>query len=329
MNPVVLDTLPALMVPAFVLLALAVVMPFTGKRDAARRQGWSRFHGLARLRGLAGPDRDLIAAWAREELPDAPFQALTRRRDFDRFARAEVARWGAHAGTPAHAALLSRLGALRDQLGFRGGPGPATSSHDVRQDELLELRFDAGPVVLVRVLTVDEEGLTVEPHTRGRNVLPAGTAWASFSRDGDGTYRFRTTPLRRHVLSHGDFLVREERRREPRAPLVAATFWVSVERLPDGFAPDDPEGVEVEALDVSSGGLALLADRDVRRGSELGIDLPLGDGATVGGLRARVVGRGYREGGGRRAHFLHCAFVDVDPVQQRLLEEFVLEHAPG
>lgn len=329
MHPVVLDTLPALILPAMVLLALAVVMPFTGAREAARRSGWSRFHGLARLRGLSGQDRDLIAAWAREEMPDAPFQALLRRRDFDRFARAEVSRWGAHAGTPAQAAFVARLGALRAQLGFAGTPGPAASSHDVRPDELLELRFDAGPVVLVRALAVDEEGLTVEPRSRGRSVLPASPAWAVFSREGDGTYRFRTTPLRRHVLSHGDFLVREERRREPRAPLMADTFWVAVERLPDGFAPDDPEGVEVEALDVSSGGLALLADRDVRRGSELGIDLPLGEGAMVAGLRARVVGRGYREGGGRRAHFLHCAFVDVDPVQQRLLEEFVLEHAPG
>ena len=40
-------------------------------------------------------------------------------------------------------------------------------------------------------------------------------------------------------------------------------------------------------------------------------------------LRARVVGRGYREGGGPRAHFLRCEFVSLDPVQRRALESFV------
>lgn len=330
--PVVLDSLPALVVPALVLIALALRMPFTGKREAARRQAWGRFHLLARQRQLDPLDRDALAAWAREELPEAPFQVLARRRDFDRFARSEVARASSLAGTPVHAAILDRLAALRSQLGFGRAPGLAQSTHDVAPGERLELRHDDGEKLDLRVVSIDEEGLVVEPMGRRRGVVRGGPAWASFSRDGEGTYRFRSALRPRGAgrlhLAHGDFLVREERRREPRAPVSGRTFWVAVERLPDGFAPDDPEGVEVEPLDVSSGGLALLADRDVRRGSELGVDLPLGD-TVVPGLRARVVGRGYREGGGRRPHFLHCAFIDLDPVQRRAIEEFVIEHAPA
>ncbi len=311
MTPVVLDTLPALVLPALVLLALALVMPFTGRREASRRDAWARFHAAARRRGLGGADRELLAAWAREQLPEAPFLVLARRREFDRFARSEAQRWPGREH-------LERLAALRAQLGFEPGPGPAVSTNDVRVGERLELRYDDGARVDLRVVGVDEAAITVEPLRRGRAAaLRAAPAWAAFGRDGDGTYRFRTTVHAapgagpRAALGHGDFLVREERRREPRASLAGVPFWVAVERLPDGFAPDDPEGVEVEALDVSTGGLALLADRDVRRGS----------------LRARVVGRGYREGGGRRAHFLHCAFVDLDPVQRRLLDEYVAEHA--
>lgn len=328
--PPVLDSLPAMLLPALVLAALAFGMPFTGRREAARRQAWSRFNAAAVQRGLSGLDRELLAAWAREELPDAPYLVLARRRDFDRFARAEVQRLG---GGAAH---LERVAALRRQLGFDGVAGPAQSTHDVRPGERVELRYDDGARADARVVAVDEAAVTIEPLGRAR-ALPAAPAWASFSRDGDGTYRFRTAvrPRRspagerpRHELAHGDFLLREERRRAPRAPLGQAPFWVAVERLPDGFAPDDPEGVEVEALDVSTGGLALLADRDVRRGSELGLDLALG-GGVIRDLRARVLGRGYREGGGRRAHFLHCAFVDLDPVQRRQLEEYVLEHAPA
>lgn len=327
MTPVVLDSLPALVLPAFVLLALAVVMPFTGRRAAARRDAWGRFHAAARRRELSGVDRELLAAWAREELPDAPFLVLARRREFDRFTRSEAQRWP----EPAH---LERLRALRAQLGFTPGPGPAQSTHDLRVGERVELRYDDGARVDVTVRAVAESGLLVEPQGRARPAaLRAAPAWGAFGRDGDGTYRFRTTVQggagegTRMTLTHGDFLVREERRRDPRAALRGDPFWVAVERLPDGFAPEDPEGVEVEGIDLSSGGMALLADRDVRRGSELGLDLPLGGGVVVADLRARVVGRGYREGGGRRVHFLHCTFVDLDPVQRRLVDEYVAEHA--
>lgn len=329
MTPI--DLLPALVLPALVLLALVVSLPFAGAREAERRRAWARFEALLRARGVTGADRLALHAWATEVLPDEPDLVVSRRREFDRFARAELARLQGH---PDREAALVRLADLREQLGHRGAPGPAQSSHDLRPGERLELRHDDGARVDARVLGIDEEGVRYEVLAgRGpRGDQGRSAAWASFGRDGDATYRFRAHPVslpgRPGVLAiaHGDFLVREERRTEPRVPLVEPPFWIAVERLPDGQAPEDPEGVEVEALDVSIGGMALLADRDVRRGSEVGLDLPLGPGRVVTDLRARVVGRGYREGGGPRAHFLRCEFVSLDPVQRRALEAFV---SPG
>jgi hypothetical protein len=156
--------------------------------------------------------------------------------------------------------------------------------------------------------------------------MTQGSAWATFTRDGEGSYRFRTSALRAGVFAHGDFLLLEERRQDPRVQLDGPSFWVAVERLPDGAAPEDPEGVEVEALDVSRRGLALLADRRVRRGSEIEFDLPLGDsadGPQLRGVRARVINCGFREGGGRRPHFLHCRLVKLPLGQSRVLESFL------
>ncbi len=331
MTPI--DLFPAMVLPALVLLALVISLPFAGARAAERRRSWARFEALLRARDVEAADRAALHAWATEVLPEEPDLVVTRRREFDRFARAEVARLQGRADREA---ALVALSDLREQLGHRGAPGPAQSSHDLRPGERLELRHDDGARVDARVLSIDEEGIRYEVLAgRGpRGDQGRSPAWAAFGRDGDATYRFRALPVALHgsspgvlAISHGDFLVREERRTEPRVPLVEPPFWIAVERLPDGQAPDDPEGVEVEALDVSTGGMALLADRDVRRGSEVGLDLPLGPDRVVADLRARVVGRGYREGGGPRAHFLRCEFVSLDPVQRRALEAFVSSSA--
>ncbi len=321
MSPV-LDALPAALLAALVLAALAVTMPVTSAREARRAAGWARFRARAGQAGLSPADLEALAAWARIDAPEEPWRALERGADFDRFARAEAAR-ARELPAPARAARVEALDRLRRRLGFAGQPGLARSTHDLRPGDLLELRPDAGERLELRVAVVDADAIVCAPPSgaEARRRPLRGPAWASFGRDGEGTYRFRTRPApgRALALEHGEFLLLEERRREHRARLDVPPFWVAVERLPDGAALEDPEGVEVAALDASEGGVALLADRDVRRGAELGLDLPLGGGEVLTGLRARVVGRGFREGGGRRAHFLHCAWVDLDPVQRRAL----------
>lgn len=307
---------------AAVLICLAIFMPFTGGRQARRRKAWARFDAVARVRGLDALDRDALASWARATVPDSPHHVLSRRTVFDRFVKSAVVR---AAGT-GRARRLADLRRMRERLGFTPRPGqPAESSHDLAPGEVLEVRTDAGVRLLAQVAAVDEEGVRVRTADGGR-MVGLGPAWISFSREGDGTYRFRSAPVpgRRHVLAHGDFLLVEDRRTEPRVYLHSQPFWVSVERLPDGDAPDDPEGVQVECVDVSVGGLALLADRSVRRGSELGIDLPLTPrGPLLECLRARVVGTGFREGGGRRPHFLHCQFDAAELGQQDALRAAV------
>jgi hypothetical protein len=319
----VIDLQPTLWLLIFLLICLAAFMPFTGGRAARRKEAWERFDNLARIKGLLGVDRESLARWARVTLPETPHNVLVRRKDFDRFARAEVARMRGLA-PPAFAFGIAQLGALRRSLGFDRSAGPAQSTHDLQVGELVDLREDDGERHLLRVLRVDEEGLTLAAVSRVRRQA-FGPGWATFTRDGEGSYRFRTGPVRAGVFAHGDFLLLEERRSDPRVPLSTETFWVAVERLPDGAAPEDPEGVEVEAIDVSRGGVALLADRRVRRGSELGLDLPLGgaDGPMLRGLRARVLGSGFREGGGRRPHFLHCQLVALEEPQRRVLEAFL------
>ena len=99
--------------------------------------------------------------------------------------------------------------------------------------------------------------------------------------------------------------------------------------MPDGAAPEDPEGVEVEVLDLSVGGVALLVDREVRRGSQLWLDLPLGleEGSPrVRGLRAEVLNTGYREGGGERPHFCHCRWVELPDAPRKVIEGFVFAY---
>ncbi|RMG17567.1 MAG: PilZ domain-containing protein [Planctomycetota bacterium] len=326
-----IDLQPTLWLLIFVLVCLAFAMPVTGGRARRRREGWARFDRVVRRRNVLPVDREALARWARIACPDAPDQVVTRRKTFDRYARGEVARLR---GLPADefAFRLAALGALRRSLGFEGRDGPAQSTHDLRPGELLDLRSDDGEQWLLRVTRCDEEGVHVAPITARRtsSPLPARPGWASFSREGEGAYRFRTRLVRPGVLDHGEFLVLEERRLAARVALSSTPFWVAVERLPDGEAPEDPEGVEVETVDVSTGGVALLADRRVRRGSELSLDLPLGTGTDaelVSGLRARVLACGYREGGGRRPHFIHCAFVRPSSEQVAALADFVEAHS--
>ena len=322
------DTIPAALLPALVLAALAVFMPVTGKREARRRAAWARFDALCRIRGLSSAARDALAAWARVSCPDAPHLVLSRRQDFDRFVRSEVQRLSGSLDPALRRDLLERLHELRVRLGFGPGPGRPISTHDLRPGERLELRSDDGRRLDAVITEVDEEaiGLKVLPGARDARLAPC---WVSFHRE-EGAFRFRTAPLAgRQALAHGEFLIHEERRRDPRVELSMPSFWISVERLPDGAAPEDPEGVEVEIMDLSVGGLALLADRDVRRGSELLIDLPLGGGIVVRGLKARVLGRGYREGGGRFPHFLNCQFFDLADPPRRVLDAFVSSRVEG
>jgi hypothetical protein len=323
-----IDIGPAILFLLLGLIALGVVMPFTGGRAARRREAWARFDAIARIRNVSARDRDSMERWARVSCARSPHLVLARRKDFDRFARAEVQR---HLGLPPEAFqyILARLSALRDSLGFGPGPGPAQSSHDMAPGEVLILRQDDGRKVSLVVDAVDEAGIEVEVEDRDFSGL-LSSGWATFSREGEGYYRFRTHALRAGRLAHGDFLVHDERRRDLRVIVEADPFWIAVERLPDGAAPEDPEGVEVEVVDVSVGGVALLADREVRRASELWLDLPLGRGGStprVRGLRARVLNHGYREGGGRRPHFVHCQWIELPEAPRKVLEGFVFARA--
>ncbi|HBP19131.1 MAG TPA: hypothetical protein DEA08_15255 [Planctomycetes bacterium] len=334
LQPAPVDILPLNLLLLGLLVALGVVMPFTGARAARRREAWNRFDAIARIRNVPARERDAMERWARVSCRRAPHLVLVRRKDFDRFTRSEVSRYRG-VSSDDYQAHLERLSALRELLGFGPGNGPAQGSHDLYPGEVLVLRRDDGRKVNVVVDGVDEAGIHVEVERSSLlEGVGLGPGWATFSREGEGYYRFRTTPLVASqagagVLAHGDFLVHDERRRDPRANVDADPFWIAVEVLPDGAAPEDPEGVEVAVVDVSVGGVALLADREVRRGSELWVDLPLGrgrDSARVRGLRAKVLNHAFREGGGPRPHFLHCRWIELPEAPRKVLEGYVFAH---
>lgn len=314
------DLLPALLLAAAVLASLATFMALNGSEARRRRVAWDRFRALVRIRGVSAPLRDALNTWARVHCPATPHLVLSRRQDFDRFARSEAQR-------QRHDAHAQRaLAELRGRLGFKASSARPRSSHDLAPGERLTLRCDSGPTLDLRVTGVDELGIEVAM-LRGRARLDRG--WASFSREGEGSYRFRTEPDGQRFLTHGTFLIEDERRREPRIELHRPPFWLAVERLPDGQAPDDPEGVEVEVLDLSASGVAFLSDRQVRRGSELDFDLPLGEDLKIRGLKAQVLAHGYRQQGGRRPHFLHCRFLGLTEPQRKVLESFVWARLEG
>ncbi len=329
--PPLVDLLPSLLFPAAVLVALALFMPLTGAREARRQAAWARFDAICRIRGVGALERERLARWAHVSLPTKPYDLLVRRKVFDRFVRSEVERF-ATASPPVFAARLAELAALRERLGLGARPGMTQGSQDLAPRERLTLRLDDGERVELVVARVDEAAIHADFAGPARPLL--GPGWVTFAREAEGTYRFRTEARRSDggvALRHGRFLVKEERRQEPRVPVAVDPFWGAVERLPDGAAPEDPEGVEVEVIDVSLGGTALLADRAVRRGSMLWLDLPLdgaegngdGGGPRIRGVRAEVLGCGFREGGGRRPYFLNCAFPALEPIQRRVLEAFV------
>ena len=314
------DLLPGLLLCAAVLACLATFMALNGSEARRRRVAWDRFRALIRIRGVSVPLRDALYTWARVHCPATPHLVLSRRQDFDRFARTEAQR---QRHDPSAQQALTEL---RVRLGFKATSARPRSTHDLAPGERLSLRTDSGQTHDLRVTAVDELGIEVAM-LRGRARLERG--WASFSREGEGSYRFRTHPEGSRFLAHGTFLIEDERRREPRVELHRPPFWLAVEQLPDGNAPDDPEGVEVEVLDLSASGVAFLSDRQVRRGSELGLDLPLGEDLKIRNLRAQVLAHGYRQQGGPRPHFLHCRFVDLAEAQRKVLESFVWARLEG
>ena len=99
------------------------------------------------------------------------------------------------------------------------------------------LRLDDSERLTLIVAGIDEEGVHVDHEWTTRTRSRLGPGWATFARDGEGYYRFRTSPLGETVLAHGTFLVHEERRRDPRVNVAGDPFWIAVERLPDGVPP--------------------------------------------------------------------------------------------
>jgi hypothetical protein len=190
----------------------------------------------------------------------------------------------------------------------------------------------SGPVPPGRLVVawVDEEAIELAPldadpaEKAFYEAVAAGRGcWATFGRPGETTYRFRSrllarpdVPLPSLVLGHGDFLVKEERRKTPR---VVHKFPVSI-RLEAGEGGPG-RVLAADTLDLSWGGIGLSVAGDVPRGSLLAVDLPLDSPQDVIPVTVKVLASSGQEGG--RGCVLNTQFATVSPAARTRLQVFL------
>jgi c-di-GMP-binding flagellar brake protein YcgR len=228
---------------------------------------------------------------------------------------------------------LEGLARLRRKLGHAPAPPPAplVSSRDLLPGVRVTIRPDAlstgnPPAGRLVVAWVDEEAIELGPldgdpaEKAFYEAVGSGRGcWAVFGRPGEATYRFRSRILGRPgvelpslVLGHGDFLVKEERRRTPR---VVHKFPVTVR------VQDADRVLQAETVDVSWGGVGLLLPEPIARGSILAFELPLNSPADAIPVTAKVVGSSAQEAG--RGHVLNTQFATVAPAARTQLQVFL------
>jgi hypothetical protein len=161
---------------------------------------------------------------------------------------------------------------------------------------------------------------------------PGRGCWAVFGRPGEATYRFRSRLLARPgvelpslVLGHGDFLVKEERRRTPRiVHRFPVTLRLGTEAGGGAGRPEAPQAARVlqgNTVDLSWGGLGLLVAEPVAKGTVLALDLPLQGLHDAIPVTVKVVATSGQEGG--RSHVLNTQFATIQPAGRTQLQVFL------
>lgn len=340
MTPPVGDAHAALVVVALSLVALAVWEALRAREGAANAAAWDRFHAFAAERGVSGDELVALEAWARRAALADPATVLIDRTIFDRHVRDRVNDLDriddAAPGSEVRKQRLEDLARLRRKLGHAPAPPPAplVSSRDLLPGVRITIRPDAlstgnPPAGRLVVAWVDEEAVELAPldgDPAEKTFYEAAGAgrgcWAVFGRPGEATYRFRSRILGRPgvelpslVLGHGDFLVKEERRRTPR---VIHKFSVTVKTQGD---PTAERALAADTIDVSWGGVGLAVLEPVARGTLLALELPLNSSADTIPVTVKVVGSSAQEGG--RGHVLNTQFATVSPAARTQLQVFL------
>jgi len=339
--PPVTDAHAALIVVAIALVALFLYELLHAREGAASAAAWDRFHGIAGDRGLQGTELATLEAWARRAALADPASVLIDRAVFDRYVRDRVQDLDrieeAPPGSEARKSRLEELARLRRRLGHAPLPPPAplVSSRDLLPGVRVTVRPDApasgtAPPGRLVVAWVDEEAVELAPIDADpaekafyEAALSGRGCWAVFGRPGEATYRFRSRILARPsvavpslVLAHGEFLVKEERRRTPR---IVHKFPVTI-RVTDP-ATSATRSVEAETTDLSWGGIGVASRDPIARGSLLALDLPLGGQAGAIPVTAKVVAQTPQEGG--RGFLLNTQFTNVSPAARTQLQVFL------
>lgn len=315
---------------------------------AATAAAWDRFQMVCSERGLSELDTAALSVWARRASLPEPANVIGDRGLFDRFVRDRVAELAAleAPGSPGRAAAISALGALRRQLGHAPAPPPTVpvSSHDAVPGVRVTVRPDPLPTGSVPpghfvVEAADEEGLVAgaladDPADAVfyEALAPGRGCWVVFGRGAHAVFRFRSRVLARPgvdrpalFLGHGEFLLKEERRRAPRLPLRTRVRVLTV----DG---DASRAFDAETHDLSVGGVGLLVPAPLPRGARLAAEIALPGSAPDAGhapgdapvpVTLKVVGSGVRELDGTSRAYVNGQFVDLAPGTRTRISAFL------
>ena len=336
--PPVEDAHAALVVVALAFVALALFEALRAGEGATSAAAWDRFHAFGQDRGIAGAELASLEAWARRAALADPLAVLVDRTIFDRYVRDRVSELDRLEAAPPGSALrkqrLEELARLRRRLGHAPTPAPAplVSSRDLLPGVRVTVRPDALPTGApppgrLAVAWVDEEAIELAPIDGDpaekafyEAAAPGRGCWAVFGRPGEATYRFRSRLLGRPgvelpslVLGHGDFLVKEERRRTPR---IVHRFPVTLRA-----AGVDTRVLQGDTVDLSRGGLGLLVAEPVAKGTLLALDLPLQGPHDAIPVTVKVIASSGQEGG--RNHVLNTQFATIQPAARTQLQVFL------
>jgi c-di-GMP-binding flagellar brake protein YcgR len=319
-----------LLMLAVSLLALMVLIPLVYvlvHRHRSQRQLWEAFRASALERGLDEAQIQLLVRMARQDRLRQPLLLLSSLRTFE----AHVTRRNGDAGR------LEQIGRIRHLLHFdRASPDrPLLSTRQLEPGQALMVwPVKGGPQGFLQCVLVgrDEHALYAAPLLReGERHLCAleegERLKVRFWREGDTEYRFRTRILATRpqattiAIGHTDRLERIQKRDFFRLD-VHFELALRLVPPPEEIEPPEPRTMAGTVVDISGGGLGLLAAEPVAEGALLEVDPQYQGPFPLAGLRCEVIKRRKHP----RGWSLGLEFVHLSPRREGEIVRAIYQH---
>ena len=295
---------------AFVVTTVAIALV---RQRRWHRHTWQSFRAAARERGLSTSQRDILEEMARAGKLKNPLLVLSSLTAFDR----QVARHlkeHAHGDAREDPQLIKTLGGVRDKLGFNAVP-EGTALASTREigigQRLMVWPAKGGPSGFCQCVVTERDDAAIEavPLLREDDCflgeLEAGDhVKVRFWRHDDTEYRFRTCILEADpattsvALAHSARLERIQKRDFFRVE-VKFPFLFYLLNEAEMQEPPTPAGKSRRGtvVDVSAGGLSMLADEEIPDGHLILIDTDHKGPLPLAGLIGRAIDQQRRGAG--------------------------------